>query len=115
MSQDKITGSWWLQLQDMVLGYWPDSIFTGLADSATAVSWGGEIINTRSKGRHTTTQMGSGHFSSEGKLKASFFRNLGVIDSSNNRIDPAGSLQQDATTYPSCYDVTLKENSQTIY
>ncbi|XP_028082216.1 uncharacterized protein LOC114283555 [Camellia sinensis] len=32
-------------VQDVVLGYWPGSIFIDLADSSTIVTWGGEIAN----------------------------------------------------------------------
>ncbi|CAL5373883.1 unnamed protein product [Camellia sinensis] len=82
---DNNSGNWWLQLQDVVLGYWSSSIFTGLADSSMIVSWGGEIINIGSAQHHTTTQMGSGHFPLEGYGKSSFFYNLEVIDNSNTQ------------------------------
>ena len=62
------------------LGYWPSSLFPLLSDSAEAVKWGGEVINLHKGGQHTTTQMGSGHFAEEGPNKASFFKNLNVID-----------------------------------
>ncbi|CAL5375903.1 unnamed protein product [Camellia sinensis] len=104
---DNHTGNWWLQLQDVVLGYWPGSIFTGLADSSTLVAWGGEIINLRSARHHTTTQMGSGHFPFEGYGKSSFFYNLKVIDKSNTLQDPA-SLQPYATD-SACYDLHVAE------
>ncbi|CAL5327845.1 unnamed protein product [Camellia sinensis] len=84
-TQDNNSGNWWLQLQDVVLGYWSSSIFTGLADSSMIVSWGGEIINIGSAQHHTTTQMGSGHFPLEGYGKSSFFYNLEVIDNSNTQ------------------------------
>jgi hypothetical protein len=64
MIQNK--GNWWLRVQDQLLGYWPHLIYTNLASSATGVSWGGEIYNKGEGGHHTLTQMGSGHFPSEG-------------------------------------------------
>jgi hypothetical protein len=51
MIQDK--GKWWLQVQDQVLGYWPESIFTDLASTATEVTWGGEIFDAGNEGHHT--------------------------------------------------------------
>ncbi|XP_050281543.1 uncharacterized protein LOC126722434 [Quercus robur] len=73
-------GDWWMNINDRVFGYWPSSIFSILSDSALRVRWGGEVINYNSGGQHTTTQMGSGHFAKEGPGKASFFKNLNVID-----------------------------------
>ncbi|CAL5373889.1 unnamed protein product [Camellia sinensis] len=109
--KDNNTGNWWLQVQDVVFGYWPGSIFTGLADSATIVSWGGEIINLGSAQHHTTTQMGSGHFPFEGYGKSSFFNSLKVIDDSNTQQDPA-SLQPYVTN-SACYDLQIGENTST--
>lgn len=48
------------------------------------VEWGGEVVNTRANGQHTSTQMGSGHFAEDGFGKASYFRNLEVVDSDNS-------------------------------
>ncbi|XP_028082214.1 uncharacterized protein LOC114283553 [Camellia sinensis] len=109
--KDNNSGNWWLQLQDVVLGYWPGSIFTGLAESSTTVEWGGEIINSRSAQHHTTTQMGSGHFPFERYGKSSFFYNLKVIDNSNTQQDPA-SLQPYVTD-SACYDLHVEENRNT--
>ncbi|CAL5373887.1 unnamed protein product [Camellia sinensis] len=109
--KDNNSGNWWLQVQDVVLGYWPGSIFTDLADSSTVVAWGGQIINVRSAQHHTTTQMGSGHFPFERYGKSSFFYNLKVIDNSNTQQDPA-SLQPYVTN-SACYDLHVEENTNT--
>ncbi|THG08575.1 hypothetical protein TEA_024459 [Camellia sinensis var. sinensis] len=98
-------------VQDVVLGYWPGSIFIDLADSSTIVTWGGEIANVRSAQHHTTTQMGSGHFPFEGYGKSSFFYNLKVIDNSNTQQDPV-SLQPYVTD-SACYDLHVEENKNT--
>ena len=63
-----------------LIGYWPSSLFSVLSDSATSVTWGGEVANVKFNGQHTTTQMGSGHFAEEGPSRASFFQNLKVMD-----------------------------------
>lgn len=67
-----------------LVGYWPAEIFTTLADHAGLVQWGGEITNAQTFGRHTTTQMGSGRFPEEGFRKASYFRNLEIVDHNNS-------------------------------
>ena len=69
---------------EYVLGYWPSFLFLYLADSASMIEWGGEVVNSEAGGLHTLTQMGSGHFPEEGFGKASYFRNIQVVDSSNN-------------------------------
>ncbi|KAL0007340.1 hypothetical protein SO802_008842 [Lithocarpus litseifolius] len=53
--------------------------------------------------KHTTTQMGSGHFAEEGPGKASFFKNLNVIDGLKIPRGP-----RDTTTFmtkPNCYNI----------
>ncbi|KAL6960089.1 hypothetical protein U1Q18_049393 [Sarracenia purpurea var. burkii] len=111
--KDKKTGNWWLKLQGTTLGYWPNSIFTGLANNATALYWGGEVTDEKSGGHHTTTQMGSGHFPGEGYRKASLFRDLGVIDTSNTRTTPR-SLEV-AVTNPACYDLRFRGKRAGFY
>uniref|UniRef100_A0A7N0V541 Neprosin PEP catalytic domain-containing protein n=1 Tax=Kalanchoe fedtschenkoi TaxID=63787 RepID=A0A7N0V541_KALFE len=72
----KAKGNWWLELGGETVGYWPAQIFTHLSTSANKVVWGGEIVNSRNNGNHTSTQMGSGHFASEMYSKAAMFYNL---------------------------------------
>lgn len=102
--QDPKMGNWWMGLGDNTLvGYWPAELFTHLAGHATTVEWGGEVVNTRSSGRHTTTQMGSGHFPDEGFGKASYFRNLEIVDSDNSLV-PVHDVKILAEN-TECYDI----------
>nr|VDD33362.1 unnamed protein product [Brassica oleracea] len=102
--KDPKRGNWWMGLGDNTLvGYWPAELFTHLADHATTVEWGGEVVNTRSSGRHTTTQMGSGHFPDEGFGKASYFRNLEIVDSDNSLV-PVHDVKILAEN-TECYDI----------
>ncbi|KAL1197819.1 Protein neprosin [Cardamine amara subsp. amara] len=102
--KDPKMGNWWMGLGDNTLvGYWPAELFTHLADHATTVEWGGEVVNTRASGRHTTTQMGSGHFPDEGFGKASYFRNLEVVDSDNSLV-PVRDVKILAEN-TECYDI----------
>eukprot|EP00250_Pteridium_aquilinum_P021678 c25195_g13_i1 orf=484-1764(-) len=112
--KDPRAGNWWMSFgQNCVLGYWPASLFTNLADSATMVEWGGEVVNSEPGSHHTSTQMGSGHFPSEGFGRASYFSNLQVVDSSNNLQAP-GNLNTFSEN-SACYDVEDGYNSEWGY
>ncbi|PKA49338.1 hypothetical protein AXF42_Ash014240 [Apostasia shenzhenica] len=107
--KDLKEGNWWMQFgQDFVLGYWPSFLFSYLADSASMVEWGGEVVNSQPDGEHTATGMGSGHFPEEGFSKASYFRNIQIVDESNNLRSPkdVGSF----TEQSNCYDVRNGNN-----
>uniref|UniRef100_A0A6N2K6H2 Neprosin PEP catalytic domain-containing protein n=1 Tax=Salix viminalis TaxID=40686 RepID=A0A6N2K6H2_SALVM len=102
--QDPKHGNWWLEFGNGVLvGYWPSFLFTHLRDHASMVQFGGEIVNSMPSGFHTSTQMGSGHFAGEGFGKASYFRNLQVVDWDNNLL-PLSNLRVLAD-HPNCYDI----------
>ena len=89
------TGNWWLQFQGQWVGYYPDSLYNsqGLASFASqngGSTYGGEIVNSGTGGLHTTTQMGSGHFPSEGWQHAAYIRKLQYVDLNNNLHDSVG-------------------------
>uniref|UniRef100_A0ACD6AKE9 Uncharacterized protein n=1 Tax=Avena sativa TaxID=4498 RepID=A0ACD6AKE9_AVESA len=100
--KDQKGGNWWLQVGSSLVGYWPSSLFSQLADSASTIQWGGEIFS--GDAGQTSTQMGSGHFPHEGFGKASHIKNIQVVDSSNT-LNPASGLQLIAGQ-PHCYNVT---------
>ncbi|XP_010544513.1 PREDICTED: uncharacterized protein LOC104817136 [Tarenaya hassleriana] len=108
IKKDQTTGNWWLGYQGTMVGYWPGSIVPNLANGATGITWGGEILNKRMNGKHTTTDMGSGRFPYERFREASYFRNLGVFDMENVLRDP-GTLKP-GTTNPHCYDVKISSS-----
>ncbi|CAJ1931396.1 unnamed protein product [Sphenostylis stenocarpa] len=102
--KDPKHGNWWLEFGSGILvGYWPAFLFTHLRDHASMVQFGGEVVNSRQSGSHTSTQMGSGHFASEGFGKASYFRNMQVVDWDNNLV-PLSNLRVLAD-HPNCYDI----------
>ncbi|KAK9068801.1 hypothetical protein SSX86_012917 [Deinandra increscens subsp. villosa] len=109
--KDPEEGNWWMQFGNgKVLGYWPATLFSYLSDSASLIEWGGEVVNTASDGQHSTTQMGSGAFPEEGFSKASYFRNIQIVDESNNLRDP-----KDMNTFseqPNCYNVQTHNNDK---
>ncbi|XP_047334964.1 uncharacterized protein LOC124938545 [Impatiens glandulifera] len=104
--KDPDESNWWMQFgDDHVIGYWPGFLFSYLTESASMIEWGGEVVNSESDGEHTTTQMGSGHFPQEGFGKASYFRNIQIVDSNNNfRLPTDLSI---FTEQPKCYDAHL--------
>ncbi|XP_019100986.1 PREDICTED: uncharacterized protein LOC109132954 [Camelina sativa] len=103
-SHDPKTGNWWLQLNEKeLIGYWPKELFPKLADSANIIEWGGEVVNKKKNGQHTATQMGSGHFPSEGFGKSSHFKAVKIIDMSNGIRDPV--KVQTIVSRPTCYNL----------
>ena len=107
--QDPRHGNWWLEIgQGLLVGYWPAFLFSHLGSHASMIQFGGEIVNTRSTGLHTSTQMGSGHFAEEGYGKASYFRNLQIIDWDNSLL-PVSNLHLLAD-HPNCYDIRQGKN-----
>ncbi|THU58569.1 hypothetical protein C4D60_Mb03t15740 [Musa balbisiana] len=103
--KDPKHGHWWLEMGAGVLvGYWPTFLFSHLAVHANMVQFGGEIVNTRSSGYHTSTQMGSGHFAAEGFRRASYFRNLQLVDWDNSLIPLSSNLRLLAD-HPNCYTI----------
>ncbi|XP_004508889.1 protein neprosin-like [Cicer arietinum] len=108
--KDPKHGHWWLEFgSGLLVGYWPANLFSHLRSHASMVQFGGEIVNSRSRGYHTGTQMGSGHFSGEGFRKAAYFRNLQVVDWDNNLL-PLSNIHQLAD-HSNCYDIKEGRNN----
>ncbi|KAK7330517.1 hypothetical protein VNO77_24712 [Canavalia gladiata] len=104
--KDPKHGHWWLEFgSGLLVGYWPAYLFSHLRNHASMVQFGGEIVNSRSRGVHTATQMGSGHFAEEGFRKAAYFRNLQVVDWDNNLL-PLSNIHQLAD-HSNCYDIRV--------
>ncbi|KAH7565407.1 hypothetical protein JRO89_XS09G0202400 [Xanthoceras sorbifolium] len=110
--EDNESGNWWVGVAERILGYWPGLLFTGLADHATAVILGGELLNKNVDGHHTTTQMGSGHFP-EGPGKASYFANTGYYNEIGNFVIETKLIP--SATKSSCYDVKIVEHTNGTY
>ncbi|KAG5028112.1 hypothetical protein JHK87_011626 [Glycine soja] len=108
--KDPKHGHWWLEFgSGLLVGYWPAYLFSHLRNHASMVQFGGEIVNSRSRGYHTGTQMGSGHFAGEGFRKAAYFRNLQVVDWDNNLL-PLSNIHQLAD-HSNCYDIRVGSNN----
>lgn len=108
--KDPKLGNWWMGFGDnTVVGYWPAELFSHLTNHATMVEWGGEVVNMRPNGFHTSTHMGSGRFAEHGFGKASYFRNLEVVDS-DNTLSLAESISTMAEN-ADCYNIKSSINS----
>ncbi|XP_074590158.1 protein neprosin-like [Curcuma longa] len=102
--KDPKLGNWWMGLGDGALvGYWPAELFSHLSEHATMVEWGGEVVNVRPDGAHTATQMGSGSFAAAGFARASYFRDLEVVDT-DNTLASVGAIATLAEN-TNCYDI----------
>lgn len=85
------------------MGYWPGSLFTHLRDDgASAIQWGGEVLKSKSNGQHTSKQMGSGDFPYERLGKASYFKNIQIVDVDNQLRDPTYLI---TTSKQNCYGI----------
>ncbi|KAM7274044.1 hypothetical protein ACFE04_028708 [Oxalis oulophora] len=110
--KDHRTKNWWLKFGKENVGYWPASLFTFLPNNGMIVQWGGEIINDHKHNRkHTRTQMGSGHFAYEGYGKASFIKNIKLVDASNILRDPTHIRAR--ASKAGCYNVKVIDSSTT--
>ncbi|CAM8972331.1 unnamed protein product [Rhodiola kirilowii] len=108
--KDPKHGHWWLELgSGLLVGYWPSFLFTHLRSHASMIQYGGEIVNSRSTGSHTSTQMGSGHFAGEGFKKSAYFRNLQVVDWDNSLL-PLNNIHLLAD-HSNCYDIKQGKNN----
>ncbi|XP_027157802.1 uncharacterized protein LOC113759426 [Coffea eugenioides] len=99
---------WWLHYEGTPIGYWPSKLFADLANTASAITWGGSVLSSESDGQQTTTQMGSGHFPEEGFGGASYMRDLYLVDESL-KLKPLGNPTTSAKQ-PNCYNITLGRN-----
>ena len=105
--------NWWFKYGNKWIGYYPNNWFDtdGLADRSEGIEFGGEIVNYNTDGNHTTTDMGSGHFPSEGLQHSAYIKRIKYMDMNN--------LSQDAdalitgVTDASYYDIALYSSGDT--
>ncbi|XP_043698674.1 uncharacterized protein LOC122649543 [Telopea speciosissima] len=99
--QDIVTGNWWLSSvnDNEHIGYWPKSIFTSLADSASFVAWGGEVYNPNNR---VLPQMGSGHFDPKEEHKSAYLNYIKVV-SKNFKLEVPDKVTPSRMDDPTCY------------
>jgi PKD repeat protein len=106
---------WWVKYDDKWVGYYPNSLFDaqGIANYSDHVDFGGEIVNIWNGGQHTTTDMGSGRFPSEGYGAAAYTKKMQYWDTSNALFN-ASSLSRDVTN-ASYYDLALGSSTDSSW
>lgn len=104
-------GNWWLSVSGVWVGYYPGSLFNaaGLANGATVIDFGGEIIDDRSAhGWHTQTDMGSGAYPASWFGWAGYMRQIWYWTSDGAAYWATGlGASRDSAA---CYDVALYHN-----
>ncbi|CAN8306872.1 unnamed protein product [Cochlearia groenlandica] len=74
-----------------------------MKDAANEIQWGGEVVDVWFYSKHTKTKMGSGHFAEDGYRKASYFRNVEIIDENGTAQQPLGAYPY--MTKKNCYNL----------
>ncbi|OAY82894.1 hypothetical protein ACMD2_25491 [Ananas comosus] len=113
-STDRETGHWWLEYGDDLkpVGYWPESLFTGLKNPASLLNWGGHVLSPSSE---KSPPMGSGHFPHEGFGKAAFVREVLIVDKGRHLVLPILENLDPMSSNYDCYRVdTLMYNGDGI-
>uniref|UniRef100_A0A0D9YZI7 Neprosin PEP catalytic domain-containing protein n=1 Tax=Oryza glumipatula TaxID=40148 RepID=A0A0D9YZI7_9ORYZ len=84
--KDPKTKNWWLAYgsNNTPIGYWPSSQFSCIKDKCNFAFWGGYVQGPTASS--DPSQIGSGHFASEGFGKAAFVRNIQAIEDENNKL-----------------------------
>ncbi|CAN1140210.1 hypothetical protein LINPERHAP2_LOCUS11726 [Linum perenne] len=79
VAKDAKTGDWSLVLREdkTTMGYWPQKIFTNLADSADYIEWGGEVYSPPGT---TPPPMGFGHLPNRGLFYDCFGKSIILIN-----------------------------------
>jgi len=109
--KDGTTGNWWLRHGTTWVGYYPRTLFdaNGIRDSASQITFGGEIINSRPSGRHTHTDMGSGRWPYQGFAQAAFQKRIQYYDTrlASQRATSLSTIITDRW----CYDIALNSST----
>lgn len=103
LKQDKAVDHWWFEFNHVPIGYWPGSLFKNMANKANLIQWGGQVWNSFPGGRHTSTQMGSGHYPIEGIRKAAYVDGCFYNNLANELVTPSNSPTR--ASKPTCYDI----------
>jgi hypothetical protein len=113
--------SWYLLLNNVQVGYWPQNIFNGrLQGAARVIQWGGEVsfLKYASATAHSTTTMGSGAIVSAGYPVAAYHKDIAYIDAVTGAfISPSPSIlaAHAVVTNPLCYSILCRSNTNSGY
>ncbi|KAF9616849.1 hypothetical protein IFM89_032699 [Coptis chinensis] len=95
--------NWWVQIPDFNIsfGYWPGSLFQGLADGASQVGFGGI---TRGSVDGINPVMGFGTFPPVNAKRCGYFRQMKIVNKDNQLTRLVGDWKEN-TDSPKCYGV----------
>ncbi|KAK9277761.1 hypothetical protein L1049_007308 [Liquidambar formosana] len=80
--REDYSGTWWLVMgpDNTKIGFWPQSIFSGLADLGTYVEWGGEVASVQGI---PSPEMGTGDFPTGDTKFDAFCRDVVIVNEFN--------------------------------
>nr|XP_021860968.1 uncharacterized protein LOC110799993 [Spinacia oleracea] len=84
-------GNWWVSMDDdkYAIGYWPKTFFTGLANAATEVEWGGEVSFALEE--KVLPEMGNGRFPLYDTKSSAFMQHVTVVDETLHNVNPTNT------------------------
>ncbi|KAK9735858.1 hypothetical protein RND81_04G233100 [Saponaria officinalis] len=108
-------GNWWFSIMEqhgteVLVGYWPKTLFTSLAEVASQVEWGGEINNPGASNVHP--EMGSGVVATYSTRLSAFFQQVTIVNESFQKVQP-DDTEKDADCSP--YYEALDRDSHDAY
>ncbi|KAL2330016.1 hypothetical protein Fmac_017597 [Flemingia macrophylla] len=104
IQQDGRTGHWWLTVKENIhVGYWPNRIFTHLANGASVIRFGGEA---GAAFLSSSPPMGTGNLAEAKFRYACYFAKLQILDSESKlqEVQPE-DMKIYLETDPKCYDL----------
>ncbi|GAB4856850.1 hypothetical protein Ancab_014770 [Ancistrocladus abbreviatus] len=115
VTQDQFSGHWWLVVSfNIVVGYWPKELFTGLSSFADQIGWGGRVFSPLSS--PIAPEMGSGHLPKEGLGKACYSTKVEYYESHRSSFRaPVKSMLEYQVDRPKCYNVQLNTDLQVLF
>ncbi|XP_044968807.1 uncharacterized protein LOC123428691 [Hordeum vulgare subsp. vulgare] len=84
--KDPKTANWWVMYgeEKASIGYWPSSLFSHIKENGNFSFWGGHVSGPTASS--DSPQIGSGHFAYEGYEKATFVRNIQIVNNNNKLV-----------------------------
>ncbi|OVA15044.1 protein of unknown function DUF239 [Macleaya cordata] len=107
--QEPQNGNWWLivkdaKIGDIKIGYWPNELFTHLANNASVIRYGGIAGGYSTK--KPTPPMGNGHLPNKDYRKACSLRTMKIVDDKGVLVDfDPSKIRGKQDTIKSCYDL----------
>ncbi|KAH7840123.1 hypothetical protein Vadar_012927 [Vaccinium darrowii] len=102
LDRDLVNGNWWLLVgsDNIEVGFWPNRIFSGLADSASYVEWGGQVSGPPGP----SPQMGTGSNRLQESTRYDAYQgNIAVLNEKGQTVDAYNT--ETFTDKPTVYGV----------